>query len=136
MIENLSLSLYFSLSTFVNTGLWLITKIWTGNTIMDRRTDRQTVQRLYTSIFLREHHNTLFKFNCIFGLLSLCYKNLCFRNHEFDIRAPHKGKKRTISNLGGIPKGVQSIREHFKVNESKILPSLRLGISSTDLNEL
>ncbi|KAH3812792.1 hypothetical protein DPMN_141232 [Dreissena polymorpha] len=58
------------------------------------------------------------------------------RNHEFDIRAPHKGKKGTISNLGGIPKGVRSIREHFKVNESKILPSLRLGISSNDLNEL
>ncbi|KAH3720022.1 hypothetical protein DPMN_062912 [Dreissena polymorpha] len=58
------------------------------------------------------------------------------RIHEFDIRAPHKGKKGTISNLGGIPKGVQSIREHFKVNESEILPSLRLGITSYDLNEL
>ena len=52
-----------------------------------------------------------------------------FRDHEFDVRKSGKRKMGIIRKFGETPRGVQSVRSHYKVDESKIMPSLSLGLT-------
>lgn len=54
---------------------------------------------------------------------------LIFRNHEFDMRTAGKVKQGILRKFGQQPRGVQSVRAHYKIDESKILPSVSLGLS-------
>ena len=40
-----------------------------------------------------------------------------------------KAKIGTVRRFGDKPRGVQSVRSHYKIDESKLLPSLSLGLS-------
>ena len=53
------------------------------------------------------------------------------------MRRPHKEdvKLRTISNPFEAPRGVQPIRQYFKVDESKLLWSERFGIDVNNNND-
>ena len=55
-----------------------------------------------------------------------------YRDHDFDRRVPRKGK---VGGLKDIPKGVHSVRANYKVDETKLMPSLRLGITTDELSE-
>jgi hypothetical protein len=57
-----------------------------------------------------------------------------FRYHEFDQRRGGVPKHGTVRKLNDIPRSVQPVRPHYKVNESRISPSLRQDISGTNYN--
>lgn len=38
-----------------------------------------------------------------------------------------------MTKINQVPKGVQPVRYHYKVDETKILPSLRLGVPEKEL---
>jgi len=56
----------------------------------------------------------------------------CFRDHAFDRylrrRKKRKSKKADISKLHEVARGCLPVRQHHKCDESKILPTTRLGI--------
>ena len=82
----------------------------TGHTIIYKtQTDRRCKNYIppFGSIII-QHLNL----KAVFGFLSIGFKHKCFRNYGFDERTPHNRKMGTISNFGGIPRGVQSIREN------------------------
>jgi hypothetical protein len=60
----------------------------------------------------------------------------CFRNHQFDERKGDNSKKRKASNFS-LPfapsKGARGIREHHRLDETKVLPHVRLGIDIIDI---
>lgn len=58
-----------------------------------------------------------------------------FRDHIFDERRGSKGKQGKISKFIEKPRGVQPVRFHYKVDETKILPSVRLGITEETLKD-
>ena len=62
--------------------------------------------------------------------------NLFSRDHEFDRRAQKKGRLGKLSKSSQAPKGVQSVRFHYAVDESKILPSLLDAIQDEELESM
>ena len=57
------------------------------------------------------------------------------RNHNFDIInvGEKKGRQGEISGFYEQPKGVKPVRHHYKIHETYILPSMRLGMSEEEL---